>query len=233
MHYYYDAHPTEEDLMGETAWHNSLIDYLKTVLRWLFREQACAIYSELNFYRTRNYREYPVVPDLAVIKGVAYRYTRNWVLLGGEPPPQVIFEILSEETWKKDVREKPSTYANMGVREYFHTVPYGCVEAREDKVVRLEEKPMRNWLVNEFAGDIHLIGRSGGEIEGLPIKTDLTQLPERIDVAGAGHRHPDRTGRPRRAGGSGEPAPRRALVGRADRILPAADRGAQRRASEP
>jgi hypothetical protein len=33
--------------------------------------------------------------------------------------PQVIFEILSLETWKKDLREKPAKYASMGVLEYF------------------------------------------------------------------------------------------------------------------
>jgi acyl-CoA synthetase (NDP forming) len=42
---------------------------------------------------------------------------------------------------------------------------------------------LRNWLLNEFSGDIHLIGRSGGEIEGMPIRTDLAELPEGIDVA--------------------------------------------------
>jgi acyl-CoA synthetase (NDP forming) len=42
---------------------------------------------------------------------------------------------------------------------------------------------LRNWVLNEFKGDIHLIGRSGGEIEGMPIKTDLAELPEGIDVA--------------------------------------------------
>ena len=30
--YYYDSHPTKEDLMGETSLHASLIDYLKAVL---------------------------------------------------------------------------------------------------------------------------------------------------------------------------------------------------------
>jgi len=124
VQYYYDSHPTEEDLMGETSWHNDLIDYLKAVLRWLFREQACAMYSDLNFYQTRNFREYPVVPDLAVIKGIVYRSTRNWTLASGDPPPQVIFEILSEETWKKDVYEKPSKYASMGVQEYFTYDPH-------------------------------------------------------------------------------------------------------------
>jgi acyl-CoA synthetase (NDP forming) len=42
---------------------------------------------------------------------------------------------------------------------------------------------LRNWLLNQFNGDIHLIGRSGGEIEGMPIKTDIGQLPDGIDVA--------------------------------------------------
>ena len=124
VQYYYDFHPTEEDLMGETAWHDRLIDYLKAVLSWLFREQVCAIYGNLNFYQTRNPREYPVAPDLAVIKGISYRYTRSWTLTNGEPAPQVVFEILSEETWKKDVYEKPSKYASMGVQEYFTYDPH-------------------------------------------------------------------------------------------------------------
>ncbi len=35
------------------------------------------------------------------------------------PAPQVVFEIASEETWKKDLHEKPMQYALMGVEEYF------------------------------------------------------------------------------------------------------------------
>jgi acyl-CoA synthetase (NDP forming) len=57
-------------------------------------------------------------------------------------------------------------------------------------IVGMSSKPntaghavLRNWLINDFAGDIHLIGRSGGEIEGMPIGRDLAQLPEGIDVA--------------------------------------------------
>jgi acyl-CoA synthetase (NDP forming) len=57
-------------------------------------------------------------------------------------------------------------------------------------IVGMSSKPntaghavLRNWLLNEFAGEVHLVGRSGGEIEGRPIKTDLAQLPEGIDVA--------------------------------------------------
>ena len=42
---------------------------------------------------------------------------------------------------------------------------------------------LRNLQVNEFAGDIHLIGRSDAVIEGLPIRTDLSALPDNVDVA--------------------------------------------------
>ncbi len=119
VQYYYDSHPTEEDLMGETSWHAGLIDYLKTVLHWLFRGQACAIYDNLNFYQTRDPMEYPVAPDLAVIKDIEFRHVKSWAMSSSEPPPQVVFEILSEETWKKDLQEKPRKYTRMGVQEYF------------------------------------------------------------------------------------------------------------------
>lgn len=105
--------------MGENSWHVGLIDYLKAVLHWLFRGQACAIYDNLNFYQTRNLMEYPVAPDLAIIKGVEFRNMRSWTIGRTGPTPHVVFEILSEETWKKDLEEKPRKYARMGVQEYY------------------------------------------------------------------------------------------------------------------
>ena len=126
--YYYDSHSTEEDLMGETAFHRALVHYLIDVLTWLFHGQLCAIYGNLNMYQTTDYYEYPVAPDVAVIKGVAYKqFTRSWRVGRSGPAPQVVFEIASEETWRKDLLDKPGKYASMGVQEYFtydpHEVP--------------------------------------------------------------------------------------------------------------
>ena len=78
VEYYYDSHPTLEDLMGEISIHADLVRYLMLVLAWLFRGQRCAIYENLNFYQTPNSREYPLAPDIAVIKGVDYRHLRSW-----------------------------------------------------------------------------------------------------------------------------------------------------------
>ena len=122
--YYYDFHPTEEDLMGETSVHATLVHYLMEVLTWLFRGQACAVYENLNFYQTTNPKEYPLAPDIAVVKGVAFQHVRSWRVGKTGPAPQVVFEIASEETWKKDLEEKPMKYALMGVQEYFAYDPF-------------------------------------------------------------------------------------------------------------
>jgi dTDP-glucose pyrophosphorylase len=39
-------------------------------------------------------------------------------------------------------------YATMGVYPYFHQVPYGCVEMKENKLASLEEKPVLEKMVN-------------------------------------------------------------------------------------
>jgi Uma2 family endonuclease len=117
--YYYDSHPTEEDLMGETSDHADLVHYLVEVLTWLFREQNCAIYENLNIYQTTNKYEYPLAPDIAIFKGVIRRKLRSWKVGSSGPAPQVVFEIASEETWAKDLDEKPARYAQMGVQEYY------------------------------------------------------------------------------------------------------------------
>ena len=76
-------------------------------------------------YQTKDVYEYPVAPDVAVIKGVAYnQFTRSWRVGKSGPAPQVVFEIASEETWTKDLQHKPAKYASMGVQEYFAYDPH-------------------------------------------------------------------------------------------------------------
>ena len=122
--YYYDSHPTKEDLMGETSLHSTLVHYLVEVLQQLFRGQQCAIYENLNFYQTGNPEEYPVAPDIAVIKGADYQILKSWRVGKTGPTPQVVFEIASQEAWNKDLEEKTGKYAQMGVKEYFAYDPH-------------------------------------------------------------------------------------------------------------
>ncbi len=44
--------------------------------------------------------------------------------------------------------DRHAPVATMAIRKYFHTVPFGCVELDGDRVVRLDEKPTLERLVN-------------------------------------------------------------------------------------
>jgi Uma2 family endonuclease len=112
-------HPTEEDLMGETEDHSTLVYYLRGVLTLLFAGQHCGVYYNLNFYHTANRKEYPVAPDIAVMRGVDVGRVRSWRIGKTGPAPHVVLEIASQETWNKDLDERPMKYAVMGVEEYF------------------------------------------------------------------------------------------------------------------
>jgi Uma2 family endonuclease len=144
--YYYDSHPTEEDLMGESPPHAALVHYLVDVLTWLFHDQLCAIYENFNFYQTRNRNEKPLAPDVAVIHGIAYRGVRSWFVGVTGPAPQVVFEIASEETWKRDLEEKPDRYARMGVQEYF------AYDPNEPSLRRGESFRLSGWQLDKDTG---------------------------------------------------------------------------------
>jgi Uma2 family endonuclease len=114
-----DFSPQEEESVPEPALHDKLIQYLVEVLEWLFHRQLCAIHRNLAFYHIRERNVLSVAPDIAVVKGLPFQPVKSWRVGRTGPAPHVVFEILSEETWKKDVEEKPEVYARMGVQEYF------------------------------------------------------------------------------------------------------------------
>ena len=64
------------------------------------------------------------------------------------------------------------------------------IRPRSIAIVGLSSKPgsagmnlLANLTLNAFAGDIHLVGRSGGAVDGRNVQTDIAQLPEGIDLA--------------------------------------------------
>lgn len=117
--YYYDGHPTEEDLMSETPPHARVVHYLMEVLSWAFHDQVCAIHENYGFYQTSNENEPPYAPDIAIIKGLPEQDARSYRVGVYGPPPQIAFEFASEETWRKDLLKKPLAYARMGIAEYY------------------------------------------------------------------------------------------------------------------
>jgi Uma2 family endonuclease len=155
---YYDSHQTMEDLMGESSLHAELIHYLVEVLRWLFHEQACAIYENLNVYCTEEPKEYPVAPDIAVIKGAAYEHLRSWTIDENGSAPHVVFEIASHETWRNDLREKPYKYARMGIQEYY------LYDAETPPTLKRIGKRLLGWQLDKVSGPQELQADAQGRL---------------------------------------------------------------------
>jgi Uma2 family endonuclease len=129
VQYYYDLHPTPEDLMGDNAGHSWLVRYLLDVLDWQFRAERWFVVGNLNLYRTTDPHEPPITPDVALFKGVIVRPEERsrisswWIHPPENPPPAVVFEVASAGTWKTDVQLEPERYAERGIREYFYSDP--------------------------------------------------------------------------------------------------------------
>ncbi len=204
--YYYDFHPTEEDLMGETSVHRELVSYLALVLTWLFRGQRCAIYENLNFYQTANPKEYPLAPDIAVIKGAEHCPVRSWRVGKTGPAPQVVFEIASEETWQKDLQVKPLKYGLMGVREYF------AYDPNEHPLSRETTRRLFGWQRDK--------GR--GEMRAMPLRPDGSLWSQHLESLLVPDREYlrlyDSTGQRRPTGEEAEAEARRAEARRAEAL---------------
>lgn len=145
---HYDIYPTQEDLMPESALHSALVRYLAAVLEWLFHRQVCAVYTNLNFYQTPDPNEVPLVPDLAITKGLGYQYVPSWTIGTDGPPPQLVIEIISPSTWPNDLTSKPRQYARMGVQEFF------VYDAHDKPVTNKAPQRLFGWRLDPRTGQM-------------------------------------------------------------------------------
>lgn len=126
---YYELYPEERD-MSESYWHRDLSNYLRDLLLWYYRGQACLVTANLVVYLNR---KLATSPDVALIKGVSLTQAEQEHLSGWHvnpplrPAPSVTFEISSESNWDKDVDldKNVERYGRLGVKEYFAYDPHG------------------------------------------------------------------------------------------------------------
>ncbi|HET6385844.1 MAG TPA: Uma2 family endonuclease [Armatimonadota bacterium] len=171
--YYYDSHLTEEDLMGYNKFQADLVKYLLKLLEWLFHIEGWYVALDLNVYMTPDPREVPTVPEIAVYKTVVLAENQDdnissWRIDPPEfPPPAIVLEVASKDTYLKDLVEKPETYARMGVKEYVYFDPRTrrpkdspklkvwrmtqgrAVELPADERGRVWSEELQSWLVPE------------------------------------------------------------------------------------
>lgn len=121
---YYDTHPLEGDELTQSLPHFAVIEYLVAVIKWFFSGKRVGVVSNVNFYQTDNPLEPSISPDIAVVDGLVVKLpeiqgTTSYYIGADGPPPRIVIEIASKETWKQDLEEKPAKYYAMGVTEYF------------------------------------------------------------------------------------------------------------------
>ncbi len=111
---------SHEDDMGESTIHYKLISYLFNALEVFLADQPDVFKSaNLNFYYDEDDSKKYYIPDIMVAFGVSSRDRKVYKLWEEKLCPQVVFEVSSEVTWKKDISDKVETYEKLGVEEYY------------------------------------------------------------------------------------------------------------------
>ena len=102
--------------------------------RYLDRDDVFAA-ADLGFYFERGNRAAVVVPDAMVVFGVGKHRRLSYKLWEESKVPDLVLEVISRYSWRKDVYAKPPLYGALGVREYWLFDP---LDVRRDGGSRLE-----------------------------------------------------------------------------------------------
>ena len=109
-----------EDDPGETSRHNKLRINLFLILKLFLKHRVDVFFtSNMNLYYQEGNPHKWFAPDLLVAFGVPKVERSSYLLWREEVFPQVIFEIASDKTWRKDVIEKFGMYEKFGAEEYY------------------------------------------------------------------------------------------------------------------
>ena len=105
--------------MGETDEHREEMIRLAQLLKRHFAGQKVYVSGDLLVYYEQGNPKKFVVPDVFVVKGIEPQKRRFYKLWVEHRVPDVIIEVTSRKTKKKDTTQKPELYRQLQVPEYF------------------------------------------------------------------------------------------------------------------
>jgi Uma2 family endonuclease len=137
--------------LGETDYHIATLVYLRQALQGFFKPRPDVyVATDMFFYYEEGNVKARVAPDVMVVFGVPKHFRRSFKLWREASGPQVIIELASGRTWKKDLQKKPELYASLNVQEYYVFDP----EWRFVKPpLRGFRRQGRQWLERPLAAD--------------------------------------------------------------------------------
>ncbi len=115
-----DGEPMAENDHQLTA----MLDAISTLRAWFADREDVYPGGDMLMYYRMNDNETRVAPDLFVVFGVESRHKRDsWIVWREGKAPDIVMELASGSTWRRDMREKRDIYAEMGVVEYWRFDP--------------------------------------------------------------------------------------------------------------
>ena len=110
--------------MGETPLHRRWMIYIDNVFERRYRGQRVYLGCDMFVYYVAGDPRKSIVPDNFVALGCE-PFERDVYKTWEDPPPNVVFEVSSKSTKRKDKDVKPDTYLRVGVREIILYDPRG------------------------------------------------------------------------------------------------------------
>ena len=120
-----EGHPESDSAAVESDTHEDIRAYAVRALRIRYAARP-GFYaaSDMGLLFERGNRAAVMAPDLLVSFGAGDRRRPSYKLWQ-EPVPDLVLELLSPKTWRRDVEAKPGLYEDLGVREFWLFDPIG------------------------------------------------------------------------------------------------------------
>ena len=120
-----EGHAESDSAAVESVTHEDIRAYAVRALRIRFAARpGFFAASDLGLLFERGNPAAVMAPDLLVSFGAGDRRRPSYKLWQ-EPVPDLVLELLSPKTWRRDVEAKPGLYEDLGVREFWLFDPIG------------------------------------------------------------------------------------------------------------
>ncbi|MDE0040313.1 MAG: Uma2 family endonuclease [Gammaproteobacteria bacterium] len=137
-----EGHPESDSATVESLTHEKLRTYAVGALRSRYAAHAGFLAAaDMGLLFERGNPAAVMAPDLLVSFG-AGGGARSSYKLWEAPVPDLVMELLSPKTWRRDVEAKPGLYEALGVREFWLVDPIGKLP-----------RPVNSWRLD--AGGIY------------------------------------------------------------------------------
>ena len=103
----------------------AMLDTITTLREWYAGREDAHVGGDLLIYYAMNDNESRIAPDVFVVFGSDKTLRPSWKVWEEGKAPDIVIELASGSTWRRDMREKRDIYALMEVTEYWRFDPAG------------------------------------------------------------------------------------------------------------